>query len=278
MLVDIAFLTQPPAGAGPKIIDILELAAAQEVPLHVLKRALDFSFRFSPPAPADDWTAAIMGNESGECRMDHRPTRLPAQDDRFLTVGETLGGRTGEMREGILMAADQGEKIPLRGEVDKMSPGETKDVGETLYGGFAGLKELEGVRAPVHLSLKAGLCLKADHGRFLGGGPKTPKPIPEEADAAVITGSPEFFKEPLTGNPRIFLQEPLSRLFKGIELLGSLGRASPSIRKQKIMTLIPQIIVISQDAPHQVAADGEKPGKRPDRPALLGFHDNQPLF
>jgi len=44
MLVDIAFLAHPPAGAGPKIIEILELAATQEVPLHVLKRALDFSF------------------------------------------------------------------------------------------------------------------------------------------------------------------------------------------------------------------------------------------
>ena len=54
MQVAIAFLAQPPAGAGPKIIEILELAAAQKIPLHVLKRALDFSFRFSPAAPADD--------------------------------------------------------------------------------------------------------------------------------------------------------------------------------------------------------------------------------
>jgi hypothetical protein len=51
-------------GDSPKIIEILELAAAQEVPLHILKRALDFSFRFSPAAPAYDGTAAIMGNES----------------------------------------------------------------------------------------------------------------------------------------------------------------------------------------------------------------------
>jgi hypothetical protein len=126
--------------------------------------------------------------------------------------------------------------------------------------------------------MKARPCLETDNGRFLGGGPKTPKPLPKDTDAAVITGSTEFFKEPLTGNPRIFLQEPLNRLFKGIELFGLLGRASPSIRKQNIMTLIPQIIVLSQDAPHQVAADGEMPHKRPDRPALLRFHDNQPLL
>ena len=64
------------------------------------------------------------------------------------------------------MAADQGEKIPPRGEVDKMPPGEAEDVGETLYGRLAGSKELDGVRTPVHLPLKAGLCLEADNGRL----------------------------------------------------------------------------------------------------------------
>ena len=56
MPMDIAFLAHPPAGTRPKIIDILELAAAQEISLHVLKRALDFSFRFSPAASANDRT------------------------------------------------------------------------------------------------------------------------------------------------------------------------------------------------------------------------------
>src|SRR3990172_6343065 len=186
MQMDIAFLTHPPAGTAPKIIDILEFAAAQKIPLHILKRALDFSFRLSPATPADDWTTAIMADEGGEGRIDHRPACLPTQDDRFLTVVETLGGRARKMREGILVTADQGEKIPPRGEVDKMPPGETEDVGETLYVGFAGFKELDGVRAPIHLALKPGLCLEADNGRFLGGGSETPKPIPEDADAAVI--------------------------------------------------------------------------------------------
>jgi len=86
-----------------------------------------------------------MGSEIGEGRIDHRSARLPAQDDRFLAVVEKLGGRTGKMREGILVTADQGEKIPPRGEVDKMPPGETEDIGETLYIGFAGFKELDGV-------------------------------------------------------------------------------------------------------------------------------------
>jgi hypothetical protein len=51
-----------------------------------------------------------------------------------------------------------------------------------------------------------------------------------------------------------------------------------AIRKEDIMTLIPQLLMLSQDAPHHVAADGKMPGKRPDRPALPGFHDHQPLF
>ncbi len=64
------------------------------------------------------------------------------------------------------MTADQGEKIPPRSEVDKMPPGETEDVGETLYVGFSGFQELDGVRAPVHLSLKTGFCLETDNGCF----------------------------------------------------------------------------------------------------------------
>jgi hypothetical protein len=140
MPVAIAFFAQPPAGTGPETIEILELAAAQKISLHVLKRALDFSFRFSPAAPADDGTAAIMGDEGGEGRIDHRPPRLPAQDHRFLTVVETLGRRARKMREGLQVATDQGEKIPPRGEVDKMPPREAENIGETLDGGFAGFK------------------------------------------------------------------------------------------------------------------------------------------
>ena len=219
-----------------------------------------------------------MGNEAGEGRIDHRPACLPAQDDRLLTVVETLGGRARKMREGILVAADQGEKIPPRGEVKEMPSGEAKDVGKTLHGGFACFEELDGIGTPVHLSLKPGLCFEAGNGRYCGSGSPAPKPIPEDTDAAVITNSAEFFKEPLTGNARVFLQKKLERILKGIEFSGPPGWTSPLIRQQNIMSLIPQLFVPSQDAPHHVAANGKMPGKRPDRPAILRFHDNQPLL
>jgi len=61
-------------------------------------------------------------------------------------------------------------------------------LGVKLYGGFAGLKELDGVRTPVHLSLQAGLRLEADDGRFFRARPEMPKPIPENADAPVVAG------------------------------------------------------------------------------------------
>jgi len=218
MQMDIAFLAHPPTGTRLKILDILELAAAQKIPLHVLKRALDFSFRFSPAAPADDRTYAVMGDEGGKSRIDHRPARFPAQDDRCLAVVETLGGRTGKMREGVLVAADQGEKIPPPGEVDKMPPGEAEDVGETLYSRFAGSKELDGIRAPVHLSLKTWPCLETDNGCFFGRGSQSPQSIPQDADAAVITGVAKFFKEPLSGDMRVFFQKPLERLLVRVEL------------------------------------------------------------
>ena len=97
MQMEIAFLAHPPTGTGPKIIEILELAAAQKIPLHVLKRALDFSFRFRPAAPTNNRTYAVMGDEGGKGRMDYRPARFPAQDDRCLTVVETLDRRARKM-------------------------------------------------------------------------------------------------------------------------------------------------------------------------------------
>jgi len=86
------------------------------------------------------------------------------------------------------VAANQGEKIPLRGKVDVMPAGEPQDVGKALDRSFAGLQELDGVRAPVHLSLQAGLGLEADDGRFFRAGPQTAQPIPEDADAPVVSG------------------------------------------------------------------------------------------
>src|SRR3989339_83040 len=204
MHVDIALLAKPPSGAGAKIVEILELAAAQEIPLPILKRALDLPLRFGPAPPADNRAAAIMGDEGGKGRVDHRPARLPAQDDRLLAVVETLGRGARKMREGVLMAANQGEKIPPRGKVDVMPAGEPEDVGKTLYGGFAGFKELDGVRTPVHLSLKAGLRLEADDGRFFRAGPEMPKPILQDADAASIACVAKLFEEPLPRDPGIF--------------------------------------------------------------------------
>ena len=278
MLVAIAFLAQPPAGTGPEIIEILKLSAAQKISLHVLKGTLDFSFRFRPTTPADDRTAAIMGDEGGKGRIDHRPARLPAQDDCFFTVVETLGGRAGKMREGLLVTSDQGEKIPPWGEVDKLPPGEAQDVRETLDPRFTGFQELDGVRAPVHLSLKARLCLETNNGRFLGGGSETPKPIPQDTDAAVIPCVAKFFKEPQSSDPGVFLQKPLERLLVRIELAGPFRLPNLLICKENIMTLIPQRLVLSQDTPHQVPADGQMPGKSPDGPTFLGFHKDQLLF
>jgi len=122
MEMEIAFFSQPPAGVRPEIIEIMELTAAQEISLDVLKRAFDLTFRFRPATLADDRAYSVMGGESSEGRIDQWPARFPAQDNRFLAVVETLGRSSCKMREGIQVAADQGEKIPSRGKVDIMPP------------------------------------------------------------------------------------------------------------------------------------------------------------
>jgi hypothetical protein len=52
--VQVAFFLEPPAGAGPKVFEIGKLAAAQKIPLHLLKRAFDLSLRFRP-RPLTGW-------------------------------------------------------------------------------------------------------------------------------------------------------------------------------------------------------------------------------
>ena len=53
-----------------------------------------------------------MGDEGGEGRIQERPSRLPAQNDGFLAIVETLAWNAAKVGECIIMAADQSEEIP----------------------------------------------------------------------------------------------------------------------------------------------------------------------
>src|SRR6266568_478077 len=172
MQMEIVFLPHPPTGTGSQILEILKLAAAQQIPFHILKWAFDLPLCLSPTALTDYWPNQIMGDKGGVCGVQERPSRLPAQDDCFLAVIETLCGNSAKMEEGVLMAADQGVEVPAWGKVDEMASGEGQDVGEALYLGLAGFQEVDGVWAPVHLSLDTRIGLEPDNRRLFGRGTK----------------------------------------------------------------------------------------------------------
>jgi hypothetical protein len=97
-----------------------------------------------------------MGDECREGRVEHGFAGLPAQDDRFLVIIQTLLGNPLKVDKGVLMAPDQREKVVSRGEINEMPSGIRQDLGETLHLRHAGPDERDLVRAPIHLALTPG--------------------------------------------------------------------------------------------------------------------------
>ena len=73
-----------------------------------------------------------MGHKGGEGRIEQWSARFPAQYNGFLAVVKTLGGNSGKIGKGVLMAANQREEIPTLGKIYELAPGESKDIGKTL--------------------------------------------------------------------------------------------------------------------------------------------------
>lgn len=263
MHMDIASFTHPPAGNGLQIIKVLKLPTSQQIIFYILKWSLDFTFGLRPATLANNRLTAVKGDEGRKRWIDHRSPCLPAQYHSFFAVIKSLSWCTSEMGEGVMVSSDQGEKIPSLSKIDKMPSGEAQDKGKALHRGFAGLGKIDGVRAPVHLPLNAGRGLKTNNRRFPWGGTQAPpQQIPEDADAARIPGSAEFFKEPLSGNLGIFFQNIFDSIFKGIKFTGpERGRA---VRFNKVVALIPLLLSFPQDVSDRVLRPMAKCRLRPD--------------
>jgi len=109
-----------------------------------------------------------MSDKGNKGWVMDRPAGLPSKHNRLLAVIKALFGDTPKIGKGILMSPDQGVEIPMKGKVNIMSPGKTRDVRETQNLAFACAGKFNGVRTPIHLPLTAGLCLKSDYRLSLG--------------------------------------------------------------------------------------------------------------
>ena len=198
----------PPPRHGPEIIQVLKLARVEEIALNELKRLLHFSLRFGPPRPTSHGLASVMGDEGDKRGIKDRTHRLPAEHHRLFSVVEAFIGRAAKVLEGIPVPPDERVEIPGRDEVDILSPGKPQDVGKAQHRGFSGTHERDGIRAPVHLPLLAGLGLEADHRFTLGPLSHGPQPVPEDRDPSRVSGIPELLEHAHARYVGEFLDEP----------------------------------------------------------------------
>jgi hypothetical protein len=194
----IGSVPEPPLSRGLQVIEILERACVEEVFLYILEGRLYFSFRLRPAH--DDGLAVIMGNEGDEGRVVDRAAGFPAQQDGFLPVIQTLLRNSLKMVKGVLMPADQGEKLTVGGKVDILPPGKAQDIGETEHLGLADSGKRDGVGAPIHLTLDPGFCLKSHDRIAFAFGVQLPESLPEDTDPALIALHAELFVQPLSCN------------------------------------------------------------------------------
>ena len=164
------------------------------------------------------------------------------------------------------MATDQGEEIPARGEIDELTPGKAEDVGKALHLLPDSCGVAQGVGTPVHLPLQARYGFKTDDRLPLRLGPEVPQSGPQDADRSGIARGHQLLKDPLAGNPGIFLQQLPDLLLKHIEF------APPPLDpcgQHRVMTLVATPLLRTQGPTNRVAADGEMTGQGPDRPAFF---------
>ena len=112
-----------------------------------------------------------MGDEGNKGWVMDRTSCLPSKHNRLLAVIKALFGDTSKIQKGILMPPDQGVEVLMDGKVNIMPSGEGQNIGKTLHLALACAFESNEVRAPIHLTLPPGFCLKSDCRLFAGPWP-----------------------------------------------------------------------------------------------------------
>lgn len=257
----IGFFRKPPACHRPEIVEIIELPRAQEVSFDILERGLDLPFGLGPSPRADDGTARVVGDKGGERRIEDRSTCFPAQNHSFLAVIEALSRNPTKMAECILMSPDQREEVTTRREVDELPTGKPKDIGKTLNFLESFPLESDLVWAPVHLSLLAWTCFKANYRLDLAF-PRRLEIVAKDGDTTIVALDLQFLIHAQATDGRELLQKLTNSWFEGIEL------ARPHDLSRKDLVIRPIFGMIPENATNGVSGDFKKTTQGTNRRAV----------
>lgn len=268
MAMLVRLFLEPPSRHGLKVLQALEGSSIQEVPFDILEGRLHFSLGLGRPRTTGDRSATVMGDEGRESGIKYRSARLPAQDNCFFVIIQALSGHAAEIGEGVLVPADQGEKIPSPRELDKVPARVAQNIRETQDLDPALQGEGDFVRAPVHLALLAWFGLEPDD-RFETRLFYPREILPQDGESAGVAFVPEGFQDTLTLDIGIGFRQFFYPLLEDIELAGACLFCS-----EGIMTLFSLRTMGPQNSPRGVTRNPAFPGDTSDRSPLFDTEDH----
>ena len=199
---------------------------------------------------------------------------LPAQNHRLLPVVEAGEGNSLEIREGVLVPANQGEELAVEGEIQVLPARMAQNIGKAENLPPSLLDEAYRVRAPVHLPLPAGFRFESHDRLDLRIGADCPEKIAHDALSTVEPGRDEFLVHPDSGYVRELLQKARDHGAVPVELARA---AQLPFVLQDVVSQVAASVVFAQYPSDRVAAHSEVPGQRANRPAFRAHRDN-PIF
>ena len=104
-------LGQPAHGCLVQLLERSEGAAIQQVGFQVIKRSLDFAFRFRTARPAGPWLKTVMRGEGKKASIINRLITVIIRHDHFHVVVEAGGRQSLKIFECANVFADGGCKI-----------------------------------------------------------------------------------------------------------------------------------------------------------------------
>ena len=216
---------QPPGGHLVEMLQGAELAAAQEVRFHEVKRPFHFAFRLRPPGTAGHRPEAVMRGEGQKAGVVDRLVAVVTRHDDLHVIVETGGGHASKVLEGPHVFADRGLHVLGRREVQILPPGIAQHVAEEVHLAAAFLGEVDRIDRPVHLGLGPRPGLKTLHGRAWALLPQLSYPLAEHGVAALVAAGAKLLQESdcaHVGIPRQVIPQQAScsstwlpRLFRG---------------------------------------------------------------
>jgi len=245
--MQIGLFFEPPPGHSPKVFKILEVSSIEEIAFNVFKWCLNLPLRLSPTLPTRNGLALVMGDKSGEGRIEDRPSALPAEHHGLFIIVKTFLWHPTVILKDILMSSDQAVEVTVGRKVDVLTPGEAQDIGETQHLALAGADKGDCIRTPIHLALLSWIRLKSYH-RLSLRRPQLLESFPDNADSPGVTHLLEFLIDPLTRYVGILFHQLLDLRFESVKFA-----RPPELLGQYIMSPVSPLGMGTKNPPDRVS-------------------------